>query len=904
MSSSAASDAAFAVEDAAGTTALLPMEGVATLLALGLGLLYWFCLRPGRAHAPPTTSVNATNSADSSAGFTKPRDKRFAAFVEHEVSANEIVLFVASGGRVDPFRALFDALNVPLHIVDLARTAGGSKVLEALHDQYQEQVDNEQQEFLFVKEKLVGGLKQLRGLLVDGRKDELGAQCDWSHVRVDAKSETGFMVLDAMNGFQCVADVGDAQGVLKLETMPLHSVEELRDFNTAMLVGCSVPIAPRAREQRRRSKLLVCHDMKGGYQEGRFKQGCDDFDAYRLYQWDLVDLFVYFGHALVCPPPTGWIAAGHRHGTRVLGTFLTEGDQGTELCRELFQDAHSAETFASKLATIAWHGGFDGWLINVENDVPAELVANIDVFLRTLREGMRLQNPLAQVVWYGSLSRSGKRSSYVRLDEASTDFFHNVNAFYADYGWTPDDAKFSAAFDLDRRYDIYMGIDVFGRHNMLGGGKMNCSEPLRLAWNSGVSAALFAPGWTHECYQHEAQEDFVVAENRFWGAVRESWKAKSPCYDALGGRNCLYTAFNIGRGLGVWAEGKRVGTSTWSNMTELDVQPDQALHVGNVVTTATGSMEAVISHDTAFQGGASVQFQGQLVGREKSYFKLFDVDIEFSPRRIMEVSYTTVTREDSVCLLVLTVCPGLDRATHYVILRSMDDSGPDAGDNRVDPKKPLSTVAKASLEKHFYLPVSTEHFDIEGVNPEVVQGITADGWCKKTYRLGGQLWDQKHIVEIGLLCTKKIRKVSGEREGYLAYVGEVCVVGSSGKPAVKAVHREVHSQPRCCANARVTRFKRSDAQSVSFGVQWEFTLEGAPVRYVLAFARENEEGERIFLGKSFDSALWVGQFAWPLGGEDATSPSSLSSTRLTIELQSVSWAGQSSTGICQLHLEE
>ncbi|KAL4110320.1 hypothetical protein PRIC1_002011 [Phytophthora ramorum] len=894
MSSSGASDAssaAFAPEDPAttapATAAPIPVEAIATLLALGLGLLYWLCFRPGRAN---DTSANANDHKSP----TKPREERYRAFVEHQVAANEIALFVARGDRVETFQRLFDALQVQLHVVDLAKTAGGRNVLGALREHFGTKSED-QDEFLFVKGALLGGLGELRSLLVNGKQSELGAQCDWSCVRVDPKSETGFMVLGPQNGFQEVAEAGDA--AVKLETKPLYSVEELRDFDTKTLIGSSVPIAPRSRTQRRRSKLLVCHDMKGGYQEDRFKQGCTDFDAYRFYQWDLVDLFVYFGHALVCPPPTGWIAAGHRHGTRVLGTFLTEGDQGTEMCKELFQDAHSAETFASKLAAIAWHGGFDGWLINVENTVPAELVSNINVFLRTLRKELQLQNPLAQVVWYGSLSRSGKRESCVRLDESSTDFFSNVDAFYADYGWASDDAKFSAAFDLDRRYDVYMGIDVFGRHSMLGGGKMNCGEPLRLAWNSGVSAALFAPGWTHECYQHEEQEDFIVVEKRFWESVRESWKSKSPCYDALGGRNCLYSAFNIGRGVGVWTEGKRVGTSAWSNMTELDIQPNQALHVGSVVATATGSMKAAICHDTAFQGGASVQFQGQLVGREKSYFKLFDVDIAFSPRRIMEISYTTATREESVCLLVLTVCPGLDRATHYVILRSMDDSGPDAGDNRVDPKKPLSTVAKASLEKHFYLPVSTELFDIEGVTAEAVQGITADGWCKKTYRLGGQLWDEKHIVEIGVICTKKIRKVPGEREEYLAYMGEICVVGS-GKPAVKAAHRDVHSQPRWCENAKLTSFVRHDPGSVSFEVQWDFAPDGVPVRYVLVFAR-SDDGDRVFLGKSFDNALWADKCSW----RQATSASSHSSTRLTIELQSVSWAGQSSTSVCKLHLE-
>ncbi|KAF4137286.1 Glycosyl hydrolase family 85, partial [Phytophthora infestans] len=885
ISSMSSAPSPASTEDIGYTSTFFPIEAAATLLTVGVGLLYWFCIRSGRVYSPTASFANAEPYS------AKPREERFAAFVKHELSANETVLFAGRGGRIEPFRALYDALQVPLHVVDLTQMAGGSKVLEALHERHPEQVENV---YLFLKGHLVGGLKQLRGLLVDGRKDELGEKCDWSHVRVDTKSDTGFMILSALNSFQCAGEIN--QEGANFETKPLHTVDELRAFDPKTLVRCCVPIAPLSRKQRRRSKLLVCHDMKGGYHEDRFKQGCDNFDAYRFYQWDLVDLFVYFGHALVCPPPSGWIAAGHRHGTRVLGTFLTEGDEGTELCKELFKDAQSAEIFASKLADITRHGGFDGWLINVENDVPAALVANIDGFLRTLRKALQLQNPLAQVVWYGSLSRSGKRSSYVRLDEASTEFFRNVDGFYADYGWTPDDAKFSAAFDLDRRYDVYMGIDVFGRHDMLGGGKMNCGEPLRLAWNAGVSAALFAPGWTYECYQHEEQQDFVVVENHFWNAVRESWKARSPCYDALGGQNCLYTAFNVGRGVGVWSQGERVGNSAWSNMTELDVQPDQALHAGNVVTTATGSMKAVISHDTAFHGGASAQIQGQLDGREKSYFKLFDVDIEFSPRRIMEISYTTATRDESVCLLVLTVCPGLDRATHFVILRSMDDSEPDIGEDRMGSKKTLSTVAKATSEKHFYLPVSTEFFHVEGVNADAVQGIIADGWCKKTYRLGGQLWDQKHIVEIGVLCTKKIRKVPGEHEDYLAYIGEICVVGSTGKPAVRAAHRGVHSQPQCCENARITSFKRNDVQSVSFGLQWGFTSDGEPMRYVLAFACI-EDGERVFVGRSFDDTLWVDKYAWQRREGDKA-------TRLTLELRSVSWAGQSSTAVCQLHFEE
>ncbi|CEG41147.1 cytosolic endo-beta-n-acetylglucosaminidase-like [Plasmopara halstedii] len=593
----------------------IPVEGIATLVCITLGLFYWFYYNV-KDNSFPSPSSSNTNAASF-------REKRFASFVEHEISSYEMVLFVTKEDCATSYHALFDALQAPGHIVNLAQTACGSRVLEVLRESYSKEVSDI---YLFVKGQLVGGTKEIQTFIVEGQKNEVGRNWDWGHIRIDPKMDTGFMILDEFNSFQCVNDVGnDKETIVKLETRPLVSVQELCTFNPANLVQCHIPIALHVRNQRRRSKLLVCHDMKGGYLGDRFKQGCNDFDAYRFYQWDLVDVFVYFGHALVCPPPCGWIAAGHRHGTRVLGTFLTEGEDGTERCKELFQNAQTAEAFAFKLAAIAWHGGFEGWLINIENDVPSDLIAHLKTFLHTLHNKLQLQNPLAQIVWYGSLSSLGKRSSYVRLDKCSTDFFQHVDGFYADYGWRSEDAKFSAAFDLDRRYDVYMGIDVFGRHNMLGGGKMNCSEPLRVVWNAGVSAALFAPGWSYECYQFEENEEFVVAEHRFWSAIRESWKVKSPCYDSLGGQNCFYTAFNVGRGNGVWLDGTCVGSSTWFNMTEMDVQPDHILHVGKVNVTATGSMKAVISHALAFQGGASVQLQGQLESKEKSYFKLYDM---------------------------------------------------------------------------------------------------------------------------------------------------------------------------------------------------------------------------------------------------------------------------------------
>ena len=59
----------------------------------------------------------------------------------------------------------------------------------------------------------------------------------------------------------------------------------------------------------------------------RFVQGSSD-DGYYLTSWSVIDIFVYFSHYFITIPPVTWINAAHRNGTAVLGTFITEFDDG------------------------------------------------------------------------------------------------------------------------------------------------------------------------------------------------------------------------------------------------------------------------------------------------------------------------------------------------------------------------------------------------------------------------------------------------------------------------------------------------------------------------------------------------------------------------------------------------
>ena len=48
---------------------------------------------------------------------------------------------------------------------------------------------------------------------------------------------------------------------------------------------------------------------------------------------------------------------------KVLGTFITEWDEGKATCKELLATKESAQMYAERLAELAAALGFDGWLV-------------------------------------------------------------------------------------------------------------------------------------------------------------------------------------------------------------------------------------------------------------------------------------------------------------------------------------------------------------------------------------------------------------------------------------------------------------------------------------------------------------------------------------------------------------
>lgn len=585
---------------------------------------------------------------------------------------------------------------------------------------------------------------------------------------------------------------------------------------------------------RRGRRLLVCHDFAGGYCGDRFVQGTSYDQAFRLYYWDLIDIFVYFSHALVTIPPSGWIDVAHRHGTRCLGTFITEWEEGSKRCTELFGTREAAEETADLLTRVAVDYGFDGWLINIENKIePLEQVSYLIHFLQTLTRLMHERlGDRAQVIWYDSVIMDGTLAWQDVLNTKNKPWFDVCDGIFVNYTWQKDYPKQSAALAQERRWGVYTGIDVYGR-NTYGGGGLDCNKAVDVIRFAGVSCALFAPGYVMEAqmtnsghFKSDDEEDWAEVEaefrtlsSTFWDLIRKSWKESRPILTLP-----LYTTFNSGAGCGLWIEGTNVKKGCcWYHLTSQTIEPK--------ITPLGGgshSIAASITSSSAFDGSSLLQFTG-ILGADNTTsssvnasrglvtrgaptepskvacFRLFECAVP-TMGRPLEVRFTTRCNESSDFSLILMISkPGRDTPVEIVLrppaggpITSLAES------SGMNSSKSDSRVT-ASVALHSFRPVSCTEIPntaISGTDSssliDTVQALLDTGmtreevgeklkgttvamgpWTTREYsiRLG-----HAEIKEIRVVCSRK--REHGDSKSVTVVNGSSAFRGSVGEIAI------------------------------------------------------------------------------------------------------------------------
>ncbi|KFK24965.1 hypothetical protein AALP_AA8G048600 [Arabis alpina] len=377
-----------------------------------------------------------------------------------------------------------------------------------------------------------------------------------------------------------------------------------------------------------RSRLLVCHDMKGGYVDDKWIQGCGNNKGFGIWNWYLMDVFVYFSHSLVTLPPPCWTNTAHRHGVKVLGTFITEWDEGKAICKELLATKESAMMYAERLAELSAALGFDGWLINIENVIDEVQIPNLKTFVSHLTEAMHSSVPGGLVIWYDSVTVKGLLAWQDQLNEMNKPFFDLCDGIFMNYTWKENYPKASAEIAGDRKHDVYMGIDVFGRGSF-GGGQWTANVALDLLKKNDVSAAIFAPGWV---YETEQPPDYHTAQNKWWSLVEKSWGIVQKYPQVLP----FFSDFNQGLGSHVYLGGRKLLDAPWYNISCQSLQPLLEFNEGK---NSEILQVTVDGGEASYNGGGNVSFRGKLKRNAHFEARLFKPQLQLSASPI-SISYS------------------------------------------------------------------------------------------------------------------------------------------------------------------------------------------------------------------------------------------------------------------------
>lgn len=491
-------------------------------------------------------------------------------------------------------------------------------------------------------------------------------------------------------------DAGDerneATSVTEEEIRPLKSLEELLKWKepkrcVAEIQHVSPLCSYTCSKASTHPLTLVCHDMKGGYLDDRFYKGCKNKDAYRFYNWSGVNAFIYFSHSLVTIPPPGWVHAAHLHGVKVLGTFITEWDAGAEICNEILADKSSVQNVVLQLTRIAKYHGFEGWLLNIENKINPEQIGRLTDFVERLTSAMKEVCPNAVVLWYDSVTKEGDLKWQNELNEMNRQFFDVCDGIFLNYTWSEDSLIRSREAAGERKFDVWVGLDVFGR-NFYEGGKFNTHKALEVVRAQELSAAIFAQGWTYE-----TQENFVEAENKLWLSL-------SPHLCHHGPADLPFkTSFCQGFGEKLFSQGEVVCSDNWHNLCKQQYQPlwSQENNDGNLSLVTT----------EAFSGGGCLR----VTTSKPTKIRLLTCKISWKVALVVSFTYKWQSKSTVPFSLILCHKPAAGNSTGQpseedIILHCEDDTKTATSENC--PSLVVDTGINGWRQKTFSVPEDEE----------------------------------------------------------------------------------------------------------------------------------------------------------------------------------------------------
>ncbi|KAL3178760.1 hypothetical protein MRX96_009439 [Rhipicephalus microplus] len=405
------------------------------------------------------------------------------------------------------------------------------------------------------------------------------------------------------------------------EVAPLSTVYELLKFKKEPLLCAVAPLSDAIeRGKPKDPRTIFCHDMDDNYKEDRFIHGSDEHNVYRFHHWQIIDT----------------------HGVKVLGTFIL-GEDGVKTISTIRGSAQMTQV-ATQLANVATVGRFDGWVVSIGCTINRSCVPFVKELLKAITTKRHKAVPGSLVIWYDALDVDRKAKPQNELNQKNVGFLDLCDGIFINFRWTESMLLSSAQLARNRKADVYVGVDVYGRGTKYPGG-YETYKPAELVRRCGLSAAVFAAGWV---YETQCKKDFSKNQYRLWNfpdSCCSEWRLIKPP---------LSTSFCQGFGSKAFEEGQAIQNlpksnspgqcfdccssqlgRVWFNLHKQQMQPrDQ----GNTLCNSCCSVK--IHLEDAYNGGGCLRVlfkPNRNRPDTKPYVRLFGCDFPLAP---LVVSYT------------------------------------------------------------------------------------------------------------------------------------------------------------------------------------------------------------------------------------------------------------------------
>ncbi|WP_049538175.1 endo-beta-N-acetylglucosaminidase [Streptococcus pseudopneumoniae] len=383
--------------------------------------------------------------------------------------------------------------------------------------------------------------------------------------------------------------------------------------------------------------------------------GGEEFKAYAFDYWQYLDSMVFW-EGLVPTPDV--IDAGHRNGVPVYGTLFFNWSNSIadqeKFAAALKQDADGTFPIARKLVDLAKYYGFDGYFINQETT--GELVAPLGEKMRqfmlyTKEYAAKVNHPI-KYAWYDAMTYKYGRYHEDGLGDYNYQFMQKegdkvpADQFFANFNWNKEknDHSVEMAKWLERsQYDVFAGLEL-----QQGG-----SYKTKVKWDAlldekgklRLSLGLFAPdtitslGKTGEDY-HKNEDIFFTGyqgdptaqkpADKEWYGIANLVADRTP---AVG--RTFTTSFNTGHGRKWFVDGKVSKDSEWNYRSVSGVLPTWRWW-----QTSTGEkLRAEYDFTDAYNGGNSLKFSGDVVGKTDQDVNLYSTKLEVTEKTKLRVAH-------------------------------------------------------------------------------------------------------------------------------------------------------------------------------------------------------------------------------------------------------------------------